>query len=178
MHIPSSLIEKTLRGLDLLRDLTDADLARLVDRLELLSAPAEQGVFREGAEGLGLYIVIEGLVSIRRAMPTGGEHELAVLHPGECFGEMSLLDGAERMASAIVIEDALLARLPRGTFDGLIDEDPVLGSRLLRSMSRVICQRQRELTYVMQDLVDFEREPVSPEEQAMSQMFMRHVTWN
>lgn len=178
MQIPTPVIADFLSKLDLLQDLDDADIQRLLPHLDILRADPDQGVFAEGTHGAALYIVLEGEISIERGMPNGPPHQLATLLPGECFGEMSLLDGAPRMATARSTSRSLLARLSRAAFDAMLEREPDLGVALLRSMSRVLCQRQRELTVVLQDMVDFERAPHSPEEEALNRAVLRHVTWN
>lgn len=178
MQIPSSVVADFLSQLDLLEELDEGEIQRLLPHLDLLRADPDQGVFAEGTHGAALYIVLEGAVAIVRSMPSGPPHELAVLHPGECFGEMSLLDGAPRMATARSVDRTLLARLSREAFDRLLADEPELGVALLRGMARVLCQRQRELTVVLQDMVDFERAPTSPEEEALNRAVLRHVTWN
>lgn len=178
MHIPTEVVLRFLRNIDMLSSLTDDDLTKLMEHLELLRANPDQGVFKEGAVGQAWYIVLEGNVSIRRQMPSGPDHELAMLYAGECFGEMALLDGAPRMASAVSMDATLLARLSRSRFDALITDHPALGTRLLRSMSTVICERQRELTYILQEMVDFDHTPATTEEKALSDALMRNVTWH
>lgn len=178
MQIPSDTLSRFLRDLDLLADLRDGDIDRLLPHLDLVRASAGQGIFAEGATGSALYILLDGTVSIQRDTPAGPPHELALLEAGECFGEMALLDGAPRMATAAVVGDTLLARLSREAFDALIDQQPDLGARLLRSMSRVLCERQRALTAALQDLVEFDTVPDSAASAALHQAVLRHVTWN
>lgn len=178
MHIPAEHVLKFLQELPMLEDLTDADYNTLLEHLDLIQAAEEQGIFREGSAGENWYIVLNGTVSIQRKMPTGPDHELALLHAGEGFGEMALLDGAPRMATAIAMDPTLLARLTRTNFDALIQKHPAVGSRLLRSLSRVLCQRQRELTYILQEMVDFQHVPASSEEKALTEALMRNATWH
>ncbi len=178
MHIPAEHVLKFLQGLPMLNDLTADDYNTLLDHLDLIRADAEQGIFREGSAGENWYIVLNGAVSIQRQMPAGPDHELATLTAGEGFGEMALLDGAPRMATAIAVSATLLARLTRAKFDALIEHHPALGSRLLRSMSRVLCERQRELTYILQEMVDFQHIPASSEEKALTEALMRNATWH
>jgi len=89
------------------------------------SFPAEAVIFREGDEGDALYAVTRGRVRISRLL-AGGEEALAILGPGEIFGEMAILNpsASGRSADARAHEDAILLELSRARFEGLERADP------------------------------------------------------
>ena len=58
-------------------------------------------LFEEGAQGDGVYVVEQGLVEIAARSVPGRLHRLAVMEPGDYFGEMAVFDGGPRSASAI-----------------------------------------------------------------------------
>src|SRR6187431_962498 len=58
-------------------------------------------IFSEGEPGDKFYLIVEGAVRISRIVPGMGEEALAVLRPGNYFGEMSLIDDAPRSATAM-----------------------------------------------------------------------------
>lgn len=177
MQLPPGTLSRFLSKTDLCGDFSPAAIETLASWLEVLSVPAGEVLFEEGALGSAFYVVLDGAVSIQRAMPTGPAHELALLHPGECFGEMALVDGAPRMASATAEVDVMLARLGREAFEArLADGDPV-ATALLRSMSKTLCARQRELTWLLQEMVDF-RDDETEVSAALTQMLQQQVTWH
>lgn len=65
-------------------------------------------IFREGEIGDKLFLILEGKVRILRTVPGMGDEALAVLGPGEAFGEMSLIDYFPRSADAIAHENCRL----------------------------------------------------------------------
>ena len=89
------------------------------------SFPAEAMIFREGDAGDALYAVTRGRVRISRAL-AGGEEALAILGPGEIFGEMAILDpsASGRSADARAHEDTILLELSRARFEALERADP------------------------------------------------------
>ncbi|MGH9398821.1 MAG: cyclic nucleotide-binding domain-containing protein [Thermoanaerobaculia bacterium] len=89
------------------------------------SFPAEALIFREGDAGDVLYAVARGRVRISRSL-AGGEEALAILGPGEIFGEMAILDpsASGRSADARTHEDTILLELSRARFEGLERADP------------------------------------------------------
>ena len=107
-------------------------------------------------------------------MPSGPAHELGLLGPGEMFGEMSR---APRMASATAETNARLARLGRESFEARRDAGEPVATRLLRAMAGALCARQRELTWLLQELVDFDEEEDSTE-RALTRLLQAQVTWH
>jgi CRP-like cAMP-binding protein len=134
---------------------TPGQVADAVGLFQILTVAAEEPVFEEGDSGDAWYVVIDGDVSVSKSSAAGGpDHQLATLEPGEGFGEMALIDNNRRMATISTNMDTVLAKLPRVAFNEMLDANHPAANRLLRAMAGVLCQRQRELTYILQDLVD------------------------
>jgi CRP-like cAMP-binding protein len=104
--------------------------------------PAESLLFREGDAGDALYVIARGRVRISRRI-AGGEEALAILGPGEIFGEMAILDpsAAGRSADARAHEDALLLTLTRARFEGLEKSDPDGSADLSALLCRLAARR-------------------------------------
>lgn len=68
----------------------------------------EEVIFREGDRGDVLYLVGEGAVKISKRGRGGQEETLGFIEPGNFFGEMSLLDGEPRSATAVAAQPTLL----------------------------------------------------------------------
>ena len=82
--------------------------------------PQGKPIFYQGDLGQALYLVASGKVRLFRTHLGGQERTLALLGPGELFGEMSLLDEGERSASAVAVEDTELLALFREDYLALI----------------------------------------------------------
>ncbi|MFT4977212.1 MAG: CRP-like cAMP-binding protein, partial [Myxococcota bacterium] len=67
---------------------------------------------------------------------------------------MSLLENAPRMADARAYADVVLARLPQSVFHALLADNHPGAAQLLRQMATTLCQRLREVTAILQDIVD------------------------
>jgi CRP-like cAMP-binding protein len=177
MQLPLDTLTRFLAESDLCSGFSAAETGTLASWLEPLQAGAGEVLFEEGALGAAVYVVLEGHVRIERAMPSGPAHELALLGPGEMFGEMSLVDGAPRMASATAETPVLLARLGRPAFEARLDAGDPVATRLLRAMAGALCARQRALTWLLQEMVDFKEEN-DRVENAITQMLQAQVTWH
>jgi len=104
--------------------------------------PAEALIFREGDAGDALYTVARGRVRISRRL-AGGEEALAILPPGEIFGEMAVLDPASggRSADARAHEDTVLLELGRERFESLERSDPEGSAELSALLCRLAARR-------------------------------------
>jgi CRP/FNR family transcriptional regulator, cyclic AMP receptor protein len=100
-------------------------------------------IFSEGEPGDKLYLIVEGAVRISRFVPGMGEEALAVLRPGNYFGEMSLIDDAARSATAVCHERCKLFVVNRRDLEDLLFVDRDLAYELLWNWVRTLSRRLR-----------------------------------
>jgi CRP-like cAMP-binding protein len=91
--------------------------------------PKNSMVFAEGEPGNELFIIQKGSVTIAKIMDEN-EVLLAVLKPGDIFGEMALLEAKPRVASAVAYEECQLMAVSRANFERMIQTQPQLIARL------------------------------------------------
>jgi CRP-like cAMP-binding protein len=103
-------------------------------------------IFQHGDIGDKLYLILEGKVRISRDVPGMGEEALAVLGPGQVFGEMALLDEAPRSADARVHERCRLLAIAKDGFDDLLFLNKELAYEVLWSIVRMLVGRLRDTT--------------------------------
>lgn len=101
-------------------------------------------IFQYGQPGDKLYIILEGKVRISREVSGMGEEALAVLGPGEVFGEMALLDESPRSADALAHERCRLLVITKDAFDDLLFLHKDLAYEVLWSCVRMLAGRLRE----------------------------------
>jgi CRP/FNR family transcriptional regulator, cyclic AMP receptor protein len=91
-------------------------------------------LFEEGQPGDFMYVVQHGEVEIRRQV---GEDErvLAVLSPGEFFGEMAILNSRPRSATAVVRTPATLLVIEGKTFEAMLRARPEIALRIIKSLA-------------------------------------------
>jgi signal-transduction protein with cAMP-binding, CBS, and nucleotidyltransferase domain len=122
---------EALRSVPLFASLDDEDAAGLRSLLELEVRPAGSVLFRKGEDGDAMYLIEGGRVRIHIRDRDGEEVTLAELAGGDFFGEMAILDGKPRSASATVTEDARLAVLSREHFHDYVRRNPDLALEML-----------------------------------------------
>jgi sulfate permease, SulP family len=153
-------IERGPRGeipfehLVLTADLDAAELEVLRQLLRRRELDADEVLFREGEAGTRLYVLARGAVSIVIGGAGGGESRVVTFAPGSLFGEAALLDGNERSASAIAVEDAVVYSLSRSMLDALAASHPALANKLLLNLGRHLAGRLRQTTDALRELGD------------------------
>lgn len=93
-------------------------------------------IFHQGDPGDSLHVVASGAVKIVLPSAEGDEAIIATLRSGDFFGELSLLDGAPRSATATALEPSETLVLPRPAFYQLLDQDVGLRNALLSGLAR------------------------------------------
>src|SRR5918996_4426075 len=101
-------------------------LESLANRLRRRRFRRNEVIFHQGDPGDSLHVVASGAVKIVLPSTEGEEAIIATLRPGDFFGELSLLDGAPRSATAVAIEQSETMALPRSAFHDLLGRDPSL----------------------------------------------------
>ena len=137
----------------LLQGLTEKELARLAGHCELRTMGEGTTVFIENMPGESLFLVKQGTIRISKMFAEGDEKTLVVLGPEDIFGEMAVVDGLPRSATARVAEDAELISLKKSDFEKLGREDAALALKLLTNIARVFSKRVREANDEYRDLL-------------------------
>lgn len=138
-----------LRGTSLFGGLDDEPLRAIAEPSRARSYKKGEIVFHQGDLGETLFAVSEGLIKVFVTSEDGDEVVLATLRPGDTFGELALVDGGPRSASASVIEAATLVLLTRSAFFAALEHHPQIREALFKSLGRLL---RRVLVYAS-DLV-------------------------
>lgn len=139
--------------------LDDQERAALAERVDVVTVPAGNLVFHYGDPGDSMYVVRKGAVEISFENDTGDKIILETAREGDFFGEMSLLDGGARMASALVLEDLDALVVDRGDLDELVRVKPQAAMDLLAATGKRLRETSRLLRHtasrnVNEDLED------------------------
>ena len=110
-------------------------LERLAAGMRSRSFRRGEVIFHLGDPGDALFVIVSGEVKISLPSETGDEAILATLRPGDVFGELALLDGAPRSASATAMSPTETVVLPRDRFRELIATEAAVRDALLASIA-------------------------------------------
>lgn len=133
---PTSTPEDLLKKVPLFSSLSDEDRTALAKHLQRRAFRAGVAIFHKDQAGDALYVVETGRV--RLFVPTEGGEEFTVdlAGPGDVFGEMALLDGLPRSASAETLEKTTTLVLSRHDFLRQLEATPTLAIAILDLVSR------------------------------------------
>ena len=99
------------------------------------SFPTGQVLFQEGEPGSEMFVIQTGRVRISKVCPSG-ERTLAILGPGEFFGEMAILNAKPRTATATAIEDLHALVIDRRTFESMVLGNGEIALRMITRLAR------------------------------------------
>lgn len=127
------------------------DEAALALRSSLVEENFSKGevLFTEGETGDRLFVIVDGKIKLGQASGDGRESLLAVLGPGEMFGELSMFDPGPRTATATALTDTRTLGMAHDKLREWLDGRPDLAMELLQALA----QRLRRTNDAMADLV-------------------------
>lgn len=119
----------------LFRGVTRPDLETIAPMLRQRRFRAGETIFHEGDPGDAMHVIAGGRARISITSREGDEAILVTLGPGDVFGELVLLDGAPRSATAMAVEPTVTFILARSSFDSLIAHNDAFRSAILRNLA-------------------------------------------
>ena len=132
-------------------NLKPEDLEPLAGKLRRRGYQKGEVIFHQEDPADRMHIIVEGNIRISITSDDGREKDLAVLQPGDCFGEMALLDGSNRSATATAVDPAQTLALYREDFMDFLQEHPEVVARttnLLTSRLRSVNQMLGDLAFL------------------------------
>ncbi|MDX6766139.1 MAG: cyclic nucleotide-binding domain-containing protein [Candidatus Methylacidiphilales bacterium] len=133
-----------LKGIPLFSKLTNQEFIILSQIIHERTYLKGEVIFEECDEGLGMYVVVEGRVQIHRNAD-GGQVKLSEIEPGAFFGELALLSGAPRSATAICLEPTRLLFFFRPEFMDVLETHGKMGSKLSIQIAIHTAERLRRV---------------------------------
>ena len=146
--VDTSSMTDALAAVPLFAGLDAAGLADLARGMRVRRFRRGETVFHVGDPGDALFIVMAGSIKITLPADTGDEAILATLRSGDFFGELALLDGAPRSATAVAIEPTETYVLSRDGFRELIASQAQMREALLATLAAEV----RRLTNHVEEL--------------------------
>jgi CRP-like cAMP-binding protein len=152
------VIQEFLKSVPLFADLDDDELAQLLVVGLVKRYREGTPILVEGSPGGQLHVVHLGRVRISKLVPGVGEEALAILGPGEFFGEVEFFDGAPASAHAIAHSDCEVLSIPHEEVKALAETRPHLARKFLWAFGRTLASRLRESNQKMASLFAIARD--------------------
>jgi CRP/FNR family transcriptional regulator, cyclic AMP receptor protein len=138
-----------LRGHPIFGGLERAQLERLVSYARTRKVPSGTTIFVKGDPGNSLFAICAGTVKVAVTAPDGREAMLSLLHSGEIFGEMALLDGRPRAADVATTADCDLMVIERRDFLTFVHSEPNIALKFVE----LLCERLRAANEQFEEVI-------------------------
>ena len=138
-----------LRRAPLFASLDDEAFAALTEEITEVNLSRGATLFYEGDPVDQLYFIVSGKMKLGRTASDGRENLVAVMGPGEIFGEMALFDPSPRSTSATAVSETRLDGLKHENLRKVIQRSPEVSAQLLQALAR----RLRRTNENLADLV-------------------------
>lgn len=125
-----------LKNIPVFSKLRPRELEKLLRVMEERSFAKDDIILQQEDKGDSLFILISGQVKVSLLGDDGREIVLSLLHKGDFFGEMALLDGMPRSATVMALEDSEILILRRNDFIEQITHSPEMAVSMLEELSR------------------------------------------
>jgi hypothetical protein len=145
-----------LRRVKILGDMTDQQLGRFAQFMEVENARQFHTIVKQGDPGDSMYLILEGELRVRQ-MIAGKETILVTLLAGEFFGDISLFDHGPRSADVVANNNSVLLKISTTNFKRLTDEAPELATPFLNAVCRTLTARIRADNRRLRDQINVAR---------------------
>jgi len=150
---PPALTVDELRTIGLFGAVGDDTLQFLVGRLTVTTPAPGNVVFQEGDVARDLFIVMNGEMEVLKRSRSGVDARVALLGPGDWFGEMSILDVQPRSATVRVLAPSRLVRVGAADLDALYRHDLKGYALIVLNVARELSRRLRVADGLLADFV-------------------------
>ena len=153
MSNPPEVTSAELRSIGLFGALSDDVLTHLANTLTVQSPEAGEVVFREGDDANAMYVVLRGEMEVLKKSKRAADARVALLGPGDWFGEMSIVDIQPRSATVRALAPSRLLRISAADLDALYRFDLRSYSLIVLNLARELSRRLRVADGILADLI-------------------------
>ena len=150
----SDRIVAMLENAQMLRGFEWAQISALAAYVQLYRAAPGAVLFREGDRGDFMCIVLEGKLEVHKEDNRRIDKTVTTIFPGRSLGEMTIVDGEPRSATAVAIEPTTVAVLTQENFLLIMRDKPALSAKLLLKIARLLSQRLRLTSGILVDYLE------------------------
>lgn len=141
-----SLLEKTnlIDGTQWANEFSFAQVKKLAAFVDVYQVPEESVLFFEGDKNAFLVLIVTGQVHVVKFDSQRNPKRIATLGPGKTIGEMSIIDGEPRSASAVTAVESTVMVITAEKFNRLLDEWPRVAVILVMKIAKLMSQYLRQ----------------------------------
>jgi CRP/FNR family cyclic AMP-dependent transcriptional regulator len=121
-----------------------AQIQKLAGYIDVYQVPKDTVLFYEGDKNAYLVLIVKGQIHVVKFDSSRNPRHITTLGPGKTIGEMGLIDGEPRSASAVTASDTTLLVMTMEKFGRLMGEWPRVGTILVLKIAKLISQYLRQ----------------------------------
>ncbi len=141
----------SLSNISLFDRLNGQELGVLAKYVNVIDVNPGEYIFKEGDKGDYVCFVEKGSLDVMKRSSTGGTAIIATLTRGRSIGEMAVIDNFPRSATIRARTKATLLTLTRSSFDLILEQEPTIGVKILKGISRLLSQNLRRTSSQLAD---------------------------
>lgn len=150
----SDRIAAMLENVQMFNDLEWAQIKALSEYIQIYRAPPKAVLFREGDQGDFMCVLLEGKLEVHKEDNRRVDKTVTTILPGRSLGEMTIVDGEPRSATAVAAATSILAVLTQENFMQIMRDKPALSAKLLFKIAQLISQRLRQTSGILVDYLE------------------------
>lgn len=141
----------SLSNISLFDRLNGQELGVLAKYINVIDVNPGEYIFKEGDKGDYVCFVEKGSLDVMKRSSAGGTAIIATLTRGRSIGEMAVIDNFPRSATIRARTKATLLTLTRSGFDLILEQEPTIGVKILKGISRLLSQNLRRTSSQLAD---------------------------
>ena len=126
----------------LFKEFSHEEMEAFLNLVEPVSAPAGTAIVKQDERGDCMYVLVHGECKVVHHK-SGADIDLAVLHEGDFFGEIALVDDGPRSADVVALSEVSLLRISQAVIFAIAGVYPSAGFKLLIAIGRTMVERLR-----------------------------------
>ncbi|MBC9911938.1 cyclic nucleotide-binding domain-containing protein [Chitinophaga varians] len=126
-------------------------ITRFLEDRNTIRAAAHEEIYREGGTPRYLYYLLSGKVKTIKTHEDGKDLVIGLYNTGDFFGYIALLEEETYKATAVVMEDAEIALIPKDDATALFDHSPLIIQRFVRLLARNVTEKEERLLGIAYD---------------------------
>lgn len=139
-----------IQQVELFNSLNKEDLTELAAGSKKIIYKKGEEIIKQGNSGESMFVLLEGLLSVKISANQNEELKVGVISPGQFFGEMSLFTGEERSATVVTLSESLVIEITKDALKNILNNKP----KLINAFSEVIVERQNINFKMMDDYLN------------------------
>ncbi len=133
-------------GIPVFAGLSEQERKLVLEASVKLEKKSGEFIFKEGDFGSSLLVILDGKVKISKKISEGVECTLLTLGRGGVFGELSVISGDHRTASAVAVMDTVMIALEGSAFKKLAEDNSEFGRKLIFNLLQIVSARLNTTT--------------------------------